>query len=114
MVCYNAVIFIKHRINIDDSLDVFAVHGVGGILGTLMVAIVGLPILGGIGSSENWLSQLQTQAIGVLAVAIWSLVVSLLMVWFIRKILGSWTVRKSEELEGLDTVSHGERGYDLK
>ena len=112
-VCYNAVVLIKSRFRIDDSLDVFAVHGVGGMLGTLMAAVVALPVLQGAGV-DDWVAQLQVQATGIVAVAVWSLFVSLVMVWLIRALLGSWTVAETEEIEGLDITSHGERGYDLK
>jgi Amt family ammonium transporter len=114
LVCFVAVDIVKHRWKIDDSLDVFAVHGVGGILGTLMVAFLAHPSLGGVGygSDGTMWTQFQTQVIGVISVMIWSGVVSALLMVAIKAVMG---LRASHDEidEGLDLTQHGERGYTL-
>lgn len=111
-VCYQAVEIVRHRMKVDDSLDVFAVHGVGGILGTLLVAVLASPALGGAGYAEGVRmdSQAVTQLIGVLAVCAWSGLVTLLLAWGLNRVVG---LRVSPEQieEGLDMASHGERAY---
>jgi len=114
LVCFGAVELVKHRLKIDDSLDVFAVHGVGGILGTLMVAVLAAPALGGVGYAEGGtvLSQLGTQALAVAVVCAWAAVVSAVIVLVCRASVG---LRENDEAieEGLDLASHGERAYTL-
>ena len=114
VLCYYAVNFVKHKLEIDDSLDVFAVHGVGGITGTLLVAFLALPTFGGAGLAEGVtaISQLGVQATGVIATVVWSIVFS----WIIIKATGAvcgLRVTDDEITEGLDLASHGERGYTL-
>jgi ammonium transporter, Amt family len=113
IVCYAATVTIKQRLKIDDTLDVFAVHGVGGMLGSLLVAIFALPALGGVGLAENvgWVEQLGVQATAVALVALWSGLATFVIV----KLLGLVTalrVTEEQENEGLDLASHGERAYD--
>jgi ammonium transporter, Amt family len=113
IVCYAATVTIKQRLKIDDTLDVFAVHGVGGMLGSLLVAIFALPALGGVGLAENvgWVEQLVVQATAVALVALWSGLATFVIV----KLLGLVTalrVTEEQENEGLDLASHGERAYD--
>src|SRR5690606_22186362 len=74
LVCFAAVDFIKHKVRIDDSLDVFAVHGVGGILGTILVAAFAHPAIGGVGYpvTGSMGAQFAIQLIGVGAVIAWS------------------------------------------
>ena len=113
-ICFNAVDFIKHRLKIDDSLDVFAVHGVGGILGSLLVAFLAMPSLGGIGYAEGMsaMSQLGVQALGVIITVAWSALASFGLVAALKPFMA---LRPHEEdvEEGLDISIHGERGYTL-
>jgi Amt family ammonium transporter len=113
VVCFYAVDMVKHRLKIDDSLDVFAVHGVGGILGTLLVAVLASPTLGGAGYAPGvgMAGQVLTQAIGVAAVCAWSGIATLVLVFIVRRTVG---LRASDEAvdEGLDMSAHGERAYN--
>jgi Amt family ammonium transporter len=112
LVCFTAVDLVKHRLRIDDSLDVFAVHGVGGILGTLLVAVLASPALGGAGYGEggSMAGQALTQAIGVVAVCAWSALASLAILFVTKKTVGL-RAQDSEIEDGLDYTYHGERGY---
>jgi Amt family ammonium transporter len=113
LVCYAATVTMKQRFKIDDTLDVFAVHGVGGMLGSLLVAIFALPALGGAGLAADmvWTQQLTVQAMAVALVALWSGIATFAIV----KLIGLVTalrVSEEQENEGLDLASHGERAYD--
>jgi Amt family ammonium transporter len=113
-VCYLAVNIVKQRFNLDDSLDVFAVHGVGGVLGTLMVAVFALPSLGGVGLAEGVSvgSQLGVQATGVIAVLVWSVIAS----FIILKITAAVTGLRADDdeiTEGMDLAYHGEQDYNF-
>ena len=113
IICYGAVVLIRSKLKIDDSLDVFAVHGVGGILGTLLIpflAAVGPMAPGLAGTSIG--AQFGIQLAGVLAVSAYSVVVSLLVLLGLKKIMGL-RVSESAEDEGLDTSSHGETAYPV-
>ncbi len=112
VVCFYATRLIKRVLVIDDSLDVFPVHGVGGSLGLLMCAVFVSGSLGGMGYAEgmNVGSQLGVQAIGLLATAAWTA----LATWVILKLVGAITplrVDEEDEIEGLDLTQHEERGY---
>ncbi|MDP3747537.1 MAG: ammonium transporter [Phenylobacterium sp.] len=111
-VCYQAVDFVKSRLKVDDSLDVFAVHGVGGILGTLLVAVLATPELGGTGYAEgvDMGGQALTQLIGVAAVCAWSAVATLVLVFLVRRTVGLRASAEAVE-DGLDLANHGERAY---
>jgi Amt family ammonium transporter len=116
-VCYNATVFLKQRLKIDDSLDVFPVHGVGGALGTLLVAIfasAGLGVFSGQGLAEGATiaSQFQVQLIGVLASAAYTAGVTFGILKIVDMMLGL-RVSQDDETEGLDLNQHNERGYDL-
>lgn len=114
-ICFYATQAVKGVFGIDDSLDVFPVHGVGGIIGIIMVSFLG--VQGGfLGSSagEEWVSmeQLMIQLKGIVVIGLWTAIAS----WVILKLIGSFTalrVTEEEEYEGLDVVEHEERGYDL-
>jgi Amt family ammonium transporter len=110
MVCFLAVDLVKNRLKIDDSLDVFAVHGVGGIFGTLLVAVFAAPALGGAGFlvAHDMASQAAAQAIGFAVVVVWSAVVTLALAWLTRATIGL-RARDEEIEEGLDLTYHGER-----
>ena len=114
VLCHFCVEWIKQKIQIDDSLDVFAVHGVGGALGTLLTAFFAAASLGGMGLAEGTTmgSQFGVQVIGVLAVLVWSVVVSYIIIKIVSATVGL-RIAEEDEIEGLDLVSHGERGYDL-
>lgn len=114
LVCFYAVQLFKMKLGIDDSLDVFAVHGVGGIMGTLLAAIFALPSLGGFGLAEgvSATDQLLVQFIGVSSVVVWSAIASWLILLVIKAVFGL-RVSDEEEYEGLDVISHGEHGYDF-
>ena len=114
-ICFYATLAVKGIFGIDDSLDVFPVHGVGGIIGIIMVSFLG--VQGGfLGSSagEEWVAteQFLIQIKGILVIGIWTAVAS----WIILRVIGSFTplrVSEEEEYEGLDVVEHEERSYDL-
>jgi Amt family ammonium transporter len=118
VVCYFATITLKNRLKIDDSLDVFPVHGVGGILGTLLAGVFCSPNLGifsGNGFSDGIDSiagQLAVQATGVGATFLYTLVVSYILFKVVDALVGL-RVDSDEETIGLDLVLHDERGYDL-
>lgn len=114
VICYGAIQLVKHRMNIDDSLDVFAVHGVGGILGTLLLGIFLAPEFGGTGYAEGMGmgSQLGGQAISVVIVAIWSAIASAIIALMVSLVF-PMRVSSDAEREGLDITSHGERGWEF-
>ncbi len=113
LVCFAAVTLIKQRFKIDDSLDVFAVHGIGGLMGTLLTAILALPFFGGLGLAEGMTagSQLWVQFVGVIAVGAWSVAVSWIILVVVKAII-PLRVSEDDETEGLDITAHGERGYN--
>jgi Amt family ammonium transporter len=114
LVCFGAVELVKHRFRFDDSLDVFAVHGVGGILGSLLVAVLAAEELGGVGYGPgmDMVRQLGVQALGVGAVCAWSAIGSVALVLICRAAVG---LRAHDEAieEGLDLSAHGERAYSI-
>ena len=111
---FYATIYIKQRLKIDDSLDVFPVHGVGGILGTLLTAVFASNALGVFSGQEDIVisSQLGVQAIGVVSTIVYTGVVTWLILKLTDVLVGN-RVDEDQEQEGLDLVSHNERGYDL-
>lgn len=116
-ICFFATQIIKQRLKIDDSLDVFPVHGVGGILGTLLAAVFAsseLGIFSGQGFNEgmNMGSQFIVQLMGVTVVLIYTALVTFILLKVIQAIMGL-RVDPEEEQEGLDIVMHNEKGYDL-
>ncbi|NQU60851.1 MAG: ammonium transporter [Rhodospirillales bacterium] len=114
LICFWAVSLVKNRWKIDDSLDVFAVHGVGGITGTMLAAVFGVAALGGGGLAEgvSMGQQLGVQATGVVATVIWSLVLTFVIVKITTAVAGL-RVSDDEITEGLDVSAHGESGYTL-
>lgn len=111
-VCYWAVSFIKNKVQIDDSLDVFAVHGVGGIMGTLLIPFLAAESLGGAGLDMSVGAQFGVQALGVITVVLWSVIASFIILKIAQAVSGL-RVDKDSETEGLDVTTHGERGYSL-
>ena len=115
-VCYNATVFLKQKLKIDDSLDVFPVHGIGGLLGTLLAAVFASDALGvfsgqGLGGVSIG-EQLCVQVVGVLATGIYAAIASFVLLKLVDVLLGL-RVSSDEETEGLDLTQHNERGYDL-
>jgi Amt family ammonium transporter len=112
VVCYFATQFIKRSLKIDDSLDVFPVHGVGGVLGTLLTAVFAAESMGGLGLETSIGSQFMTQAIAVVATIAWCGIVSFILLKIIDAVIGL-RVTDDQETEGLDLVLHDERGYNF-
>ena len=112
VVCHFSVELIRHKARIDDSLDVFAVHGVGGILGTFLVAILAAPRLGGAGYglAETMMGQMTIQAAGIATVIGWSIVATVVILFVVKAVVG---LRASPEHinDGLDLTHHGERAF---
>ena len=111
-ICYVAVDLIRGKLGIDDSLDVFAVHGVGGVLGSLLVAVLATDAFSGMGLAEGMTvgSQLFVQAKSILITVVWTAVASFIILK-IAAVSGGLRVNDDAELEGLDLSQHGERGY---
>ena len=117
IVCFNMTMLLKQKLHIDDSLDVFPVHGIGGALGTILAGIFAsssLGIFSGQGYNEgmNMASQLQVQVIGVLATGLYPGVCTLILLKLVDSLVGL-RVSPDQETEGLDINQHNERGYDL-
>ena len=117
VVCFTATQFIKQRLKIDDSLDVFPVHGVGGILGTLLAGFFAsseLGLFGGQGYPEGvrMSGQVMTQLVGVLATVTYTVGLTWVLLKVVDSVMGI-RVTVEEETTGLDIVLHDERGYDL-
>lgn len=112
VVCYMVTQAVKQRFKIDDSLDVFAVHGIGGMIGTMLTAIFVSAALGGNGLAEGMTigSQLGVQALGIIIVAIWSAILTAVIVLVLKMFL-AFRVDEETEVQGLDLALHGERGY---
>ncbi|MCG7920942.1 MAG: ammonium transporter [Candidatus Thiodiazotropha lotti] len=117
IICFSATNYLKQVLKIDDSLDVFPVHGVGGILGTLLAGIfssTSLGIFSGYGFADGITSmggQLWVQFIGVVVTIVFTAVVTLGILKLVDALIGL-RVNKEEEIEGLDIVLHEERGYN--
>ena len=112
IVCYILVSFIKTSLRIDDSLDVFAVHGAGGVLGIILVSFLADTRFGGVGYAEGMdsVSQLSVQGIGIAAVFAWSVIASIIIIIIVKATTGL-RIDPSFEEEGLDISSHGETNY---
>ncbi|MCD6043745.1 MAG: ammonium transporter, Amt family [Burkholderiales bacterium] len=113
VICFLATSYMKRALAVDDSLDVFPVHGVGGILGTVLTGVFA-GVLGGAGYAEGQTmgGQVLVQLAGVLAVAAWSGVLTWVLLKVTDAVVGM-RVAGDEETEGLDTVLHNEKGYNL-
>ena len=112
LLCYLAVDYIRGKLLIDDSLDVFAVHGVGGILGTLLVAFLATSTFSGLGLPEGQtaMSQFVVQIKAVILTVIWTSIFTYLILK-VTSLIVPLRVDEQEEIEGLDLRSHGEKGY---
>ena len=107
-VCYWACTYLKHRFGYDDSLDVFGVHGIGGLIGTLLAGVFAVQAIGGTsGLLEGNPQQLLIQFYGVAVTLVWSVAVTFVLL----KVVGGFVplrVSRDQELEGLDLTQHGE------
>jgi Amt family ammonium transporter len=114
LVCFHATQVIKRKLLIDDSLDVFPVHGVGGVLGTLLTGVFVATELGGLGLPEGttMVRQVGIQLVGIAATLIWSGCLSFVILKVIDVTIGI-RVDVEQETEGLDLILHEERGYIL-
>ena len=114
IVCFFATAFIKQKLKIDDSLDVFPVHGVGGILGTMLAGVFVAAGLGGVGYAEGVTmgSQVGVQLMGVLVTIAFTAVVTFVILKIVDAVIGL-RVTEEQETEGLDINQHDERGYIL-
>ncbi len=112
-VCYVATMYLKNTLRIDDSLDVFPVHGVGGMLGTLMAGIFVASSLGGAGLAEgrSIVDQLGVQLTGVVATLVWTATVTYAILKLVSRFV-DLRVDEEAETEGLDLASHDEKGYN--
>ena len=113
LICYYATQYIKTKLQIDDSLDVFSVHGVGGITGSLLTAVFAATEMGGLGLPEGVtiMSQVTVQFIAIFATIIWSAFFTFVILKILDSTLGI-RVTAEQEQQGLDVVLHDERGYD--
>jgi len=114
VICYAAIQLVKQKLEIDDSLDVFAVHGMGGITGTLLLAFFLSSDLGGTGYAEGMTmgSQFIAQLVGVGSVLVWSAVGTVIIALMVSVVF-PMRVNEETEREGLDIASHGERAWEL-
>ena len=113
--CFLAATTLKRKIGYDDSLDVFGVHAVGGIIGALLTGVFAAEALGGAGFGSGISSigeQVQTQAIGIIVTVVYTGVVSFILLKVIDGVMGL-RVNEEQEAEGLDVALHDERGYNL-
>ncbi|EJL33333.1 ammonium transporter [Novosphingobium sp. AP12] len=114
LACYAAMQFAARTLKIDDALGVFAVHGVGGILGALLLAAFLSERLGGVGYAEgmNPIAQIVAQGVGVAVVTVWSLVGTVILA-LMASLAFPMRVSEDTEREGLDAAAHGERAWDF-
>ncbi len=114
LLCYYAIQLVKNRLRIDDSLDVFAVHGVGGMLGSLLLAPFLSPALGGAGYADGMTmgAMFGAQALAVVAVAVYSAVATAIAASAVSLLL-PMRIGEEDERQGLDIASHGERGWEF-
>src|SRR6185503_8754572 len=114
VVCFFATQFVKRKLKIDDSLDVFPVHGVGGFTGLLLTAVFSATSLDGIGLPDgvSMGAQLLTQLIGAVATVVWCGVATFVLLKVVIAV-APLRVSMEQESDGLDLVLHEERGYSL-
>ena len=120
LVCMWFVISVKPRMGIDDSLDVFGIHGVGGIVGAILTGVFAAPSLGGGGVFDYSTgavgeyamgAQVWNQTLGVIIAIVWSAVVSFIAIHIVKALIGL-RVSDSDERQGLDVTTHGENAYN--
>jgi Amt family ammonium transporter len=113
VICYFAVSLIREKLHIDDSLDVFAVHGVGGILGTILLAFLGQKSWGGLGLVKPVSEQLSIQLTGLGVTIAWSAIATLVIALLVKATIGL-RVSTEQEYEGMDRSEHGENAYPME
>jgi Amt family ammonium transporter len=118
VVCYFCTTWLKQGLRIDDSLDVFPVHGVGGIVGTFLAGILvsgNLGIFSGNGYAEGMSmgSQVSVQLLGILATALYTAVLTFIILKLVGAMTGGLRVDAESELQGLDIADHDEKGYSM-
>lgn len=118
VICYFATTYLKQRIKIDDSLDVFPVHGVGGIVGSMLAGILvsgNLGIISGTGLADGMTigSQLVVQIIGVVSVATYTAALTFILLKVVAAMTSGIRVTQEEEQVGLDITDHDEKGYSM-
>ncbi|RMD47422.1 MAG: ammonium transporter, partial [Aquificota bacterium] len=111
LICFWAVVYLKNKFKYDDSLDVWGVHGVGGILGAFLIAIFAKKIVGGVnglffGSASLFIPQI----IGIISVGIYTALMTFIIFKLVDKLVGI-RVSKDEERAGIDEYTHGEKAY---
>jgi len=116
--CFTATYYLKRKVKIDDSLDVFPVHGVGGILGTFLAGILvsqNLGVFSGNGYAEGMTmgSQLVVQVIGIVATGAYTAVVTIILLKVVSALTSGLRVTADEEQMGLDISDHDEKGYSM-
>ncbi|MBT3697513.1 MAG: ammonium transporter [Gammaproteobacteria bacterium] len=111
LVCYEATQYIKKVLKIDDSLDVFPVHGIGGILGTLLTGVFASASLGGMGMVNSISTQISIQIIGILFTIIWCGFFTFIILRFVDNIFGL-RITEDDEQVGIDLSEHGESSYN--
>lgn len=120
IVCLWAVVWLKARLNIDDSLDVFGIHGIGGIVGAILTGVFASPALGGAGVFDYATGQVgafsighqvYVQALGVVICIIWSGIASFAAIHVVKALIGL-RVEQNDERQGLDITTHGENAYN--
>jgi Amt family ammonium transporter len=111
MLCYGAVL-LKSRLGYDDALDAFGIHGVGGFVGAILTGVLAQKIANEAGSGviDGNTGQLQVQLIATLATAAYSVVLTFVILYVVKALVGL-RVAELEESEGLDLTQHGEQGY---
>jgi Amt family ammonium transporter len=104
VICFAAATYLKHVLGYDDSLDAFGVHGIGGIVGALLTGVFASATIGG---TDGSLAQFIIQCKAVAVTLVWSSIVSLALLFILKATIGL-RVTPEQEMQGLDTVLHGE------
>ena len=113
LLCYFFSTSVKKKFGYDDSLDVFGIHGIGGIIGALLTGLCAAEFMGGSGLAHDTVgAQLWNQLLGVLLTIVWCGVVSVVSLFVIDKVIGL-RVTDEEEVVGLDISLHDEQGYEI-
>jgi len=113
-VCFEVVQMVKQKWGVDDTLDVFAVHGVGGAMGIMMTSVLA-STAGGMGYAKEGMTMgdaVYVQFVGLVSTAVWAAAVTFILVKVVSALAG-FRVNEEDETEGLDITTHGERGYEL-
>lgn len=114
VACFFATTYMKRHLHVDDSLDVFPVHGVGGMIGTTLTGVFAAPHLGGVGYAQGVAmgTQVLTQLVGVGTTIVWCAAATFVILKIVDIVVGL-RVSAEEETQGLDTVLHNETGYNF-